>query len=537
MAFETKSTHGYRRLQVRGLAVIVFAVFAIVAVGFFVGASRLSADTERRLLAERTAEIGGLLSSSVGTGLQSSLTSLATAAQQSRQTDFTRIAQNQLTSGSVAGIALVAHRGPSWVVQTSVGKALVPGQTLTGSRLSLVESAGGKIRSDVFVVSAGQSRLGVVLGPPVAPSGTVVYQEFAVDPARPAQVTQSQPFHELNVALYVGTRPVAAKLILSTTRDVPLRGRVASGPVTAGDSTWLVVASARQPLAGTLASSVPKILLLAVLLIGIAMTAVVESVSRRRDYALTLVAQRTASLQESLGQLEQTQQALVANERLAALGQMAATVGHELRNPLGVLTNSLYLIRSTVSANADDTLRRQLDTADREISAATLIVSDLLEFARPRTANPTNFDVADLLAEAISVAPPPSGISIEQDDDQVPPIAADRDQIRQVVLNLLTNAYEAMPSGGRIRIGARVLDDAVEVAVSDTGVGMDEQTRGQVFEPFFSLKVKGTGLGLAVSKRIVEAHCGTLTMTSQQGQGCTAVMRLPLTPAGVGAGR
>ncbi len=168
-----------------------------------------------------------------------------------------------------------------------------------------------------------------------------------------------------------------------------------------------------------------------------------------------------------------------------------------------MLTNSLYLIRSKVSAASDDKLRRQLDTADREIAAATLIVSDLLEFSHPRTANPTSVDVAELLTEAATVAPPPTGIVIEQADDLVPPGMADRDQIRQVI-----------PGGG-----------------------MDEQTREQVFEPFFSLKIKGTGLGLAVSKRIVETHSGTLRIASQPGQGTTALMRLPLSPAAVGASR
>ena len=133
------------------------------------------------------------------------------------------------------------------------------------------------------------------------------------------------------------------------------------------------------------------------------------------------------------------------------------------------------------------------------------------------------------------MAPPPSGADVERDLQSMPPVVADRDQLRQVVLNLLTNAYEAMPEGGTVRIGAQVVDDAVEIAVSDTGVGMDSLTRDQVFEPFFSLKVKGTGLGLAVSKRIVEAHCGTLTMDSEPGHGCTATIRLPLEEtAGVG---
>jgi signal transduction histidine kinase len=534
MADEAESTHRHHGFYLRSLSLFVIAMFVIVAVGLLVVTTRLKDDQERRLLANRTTEIGSILSSSVGTGLQASLTSLATAAQQSPQTGFARSARSQLTD-TVSSIALVAHRGSSWVVQASVGKALVPGETLTGSRRSLVESAGGKLHSGVFVVSEGQSRLGVAIGPPVAPSGTVVYQEFLVDPARPRPITQSQPFHELNVALYVGTQPTAETLLFSTTQDVPLRGKVASGQVAVGDSSWLVVANARQPLAGALANNVPKILSLTALLIGIAMTVVVESVGRRRDYAMLLVDQRTAALQGSLGQLEQTQQALVANERLAALGQMAATVGHELRNPLGVLTNALYLIRRTVSTIADDKVLKQLDTADREICAATLIVSDLLEFARPRMPNPTYVDVAELLTEVVSVSPPPSGIRIERDESQVPPIFVDRDQIRQVVLNLLTNAYEAMPNGGTVRIDARVVDDAVEVAVSDTGIGMDEATRERVFEPFFSLKIKGTGLGLAVSKRLVESHSGELTMRSQESQGCTAIMRIPLSTASVGA--
>jgi signal transduction histidine kinase len=524
-----------RRLRLRGLSVGVLAVFALAAVGLFIGTSRVAADQNKRLLVERTAEVGELLSGALATGLGSSLTLLAATGEASTAASFTRSAQALKTSDAVAAVALIEHRGSSWVVEAAVGKALTAGQTITGPRLLIVQSAGAKLHSDVFVVSTTDSRLGAAIGPPVSSPGTVLYEEYIVDPARPSTLTQSQPFHELNAALYVAHSPVASKLLLSTTPRVPLRGRTASSPIAVGDGSWLVVASARQPLAGALANDVPAILTAAVLIIGIAMTVVVEGVGRRRDYALSLVANRTTALQDSLQQLEHTQQALVAHERLAALGQMAATVGHELRNPLGVLTNSLYLIRNTVSGEADEKLRRHLDTADREICAATLIVSDLLEFSRPRTANPIPIDLAELLDEAISVAPPPTGITVKRDDGGVPVIVADRDQIRQVILNLLTNAYEAMPNGGEVGVGARIVDDAVEVVVSDTGIGMDPQTRAQVFEPFFSMKIKGTGLGLAVSKRIVEAHAGTLKMISEEGQGCTAVVTLPLTPAEFGA--
>lgn len=522
------------RLRLRWLSTGVLVVFALVAVGLYIGTSRIAADQNKRLLAERTAEVGELLSSALGTTLQSSLTSLADGGQVLTAASFSQAAKPLVTSDAVAAVALIVHRGSSWAVEAAVGKALAPGQNLTGPRLSIVQAAGARLHSDLFAVSPTDSRVGIAVGSPTSSPGTVLYEEFTVDPSRPTAITQAQPFHELNVAIYVGSAAVGSKLLISTTPRVPLQGHTARSPVPIGDGNWLVVASARQPLSGALANDAPAILTAAVLIIGIAMTVVVESVSRRRDYALALVATRTAALQDSLEQLEQTQQALVAHERLAALGQMAATVGHELRNPLGVLTNSLYLIRNTVADQADERLRRHLDTADREISAATLIVSDLLEFSRPRTANPTPIDVAELLDEAVSVAPPPTGITVQREGQAVPPVVADRDQIRQVVLNLLTNAYDAMPNGGEVRFGARVVDDTVEVAVSDAGVGMDPETRAHVFEPFFSTKIKGTGLGLAVSKRIVEAHAGTLKITSEPGKGSTATMKLPLTPIAVG---
>src|SRR6266542_1740196 len=535
MAEGTARTRRRWRLGMRPLSIVVLAIFIAVAGVLFVVTSHLADDQEQRLINERAAEVGTLLSSAVGTGLQGSLTALATAAQQS-PTGFTEAAKSQLSSGAVSAVALVVHRGPDWVVQEAAGKGLTPGQTLIGPRRSLLDATGAQMHSDVIVVSPGVSRLGLAVKPPGG-SGTVVYEEYVIDPTRPTKIARSQPFHELNVALYAGPRAGTSTLLLGTTRDIPLRGRTGSSVVKVGDGNWLVVASARHPLAGTLASNLPSILAAMALLIGIAMTVLVESVSRRRDYALTLVAQRTAALEASMHELEHTQLALVANERMAALGEMAATVGHELRNPLSVLTNSLYLIRTKVADVTDERLRRHLDTADREIAAATLIVSDLLEFSHPRTANPISVDVVELLAESASVAPPPTGIGVELPDEAIPPVAADRDQIRQVVLNLLTNAYEAMPKGGTVQIGARVVGDAVEVTVSDTGVGMDEQTVAQVFEPFFSLKVKGTGLGLVVSKRIVEAHAGTLRIESQPGQGSTVVMTLPLSPSVVGASR
>ena len=533
-----ESVDGSRRghlWPLQRLTIAVLVVFVAAAIGLYVGATKLVGDQEHRLLKERTAEVAELLSGSIGVSLTSSLAPLAAAAQESPAA-FLQEAQDAAASSTVAATALVAKQGGTWTVQAAVGQALQTGQTLDDARLALVSSADGQIHTDLFTLPGNQSRLGITLGPPVAPAGSVIYEEIVADPTRPATITQSEPFHELNAAVYVGSKPVSSDLLLATTSKLPLTGDVVSSPVKVGASTWLVRAEAREPLAGSFAHAMPLALGAAVLLIGLAMTALVEAVARRRNYAMALVAERTAELEDSLGELERAQQAVVANERLAALGQMAATVGHELRNPLSVLTNSLYLIRNAVSGVTDDRLGRQLDTADREVAAATLIVSDLLEFSRPRTANPTELDIPGLLEEAVSVAPPPSAIQVVRQDGEAPPVFADRDQIRQVVLNLLTNAYEAMPEGGTVTVGAHVGTDAVDISVADTGVGMDSATQARVFEPFFSLKTKGTGLGLAVSKRIVEAHAGTLTVDSRPGQGTTVIISLPLASVAAEAG-
>src|SRR6266516_4351911 len=279
MADGTGSAHG-RRWGLRAVSIVVLAVFAVVAGVLFVATSRLAGDQERRLLNERAAEVGELLSSAVGTGFQSSLTSLATPAQQS-PTGFAQAAKSQLASGAVAGIALVVRRGPDWVVQASIGKGLAAGLTLTGSRRSVVEASGARIHTDLVVVSPGVSRLAVALKSPVSAAGAVVYEEYVVDPSRPTRIAQSQPFHELNVALYVGSRPETARPLLGTTRDVPLRDRTSSRQVTVGDGLWLVIASARHPLAGSLASNLPKMLSITALLIDLAMPVLVQSVRRR----------------------------------------------------------------------------------------------------------------------------------------------------------------------------------------------------------------------------------------------------------------
>ncbi|HEY2428485.1 MAG TPA: ATP-binding protein, partial [Acidimicrobiales bacterium] len=222
---------------------------------------------------------------------------------------------------------------------------------------------------------------------------------------------------------------------------------------------------------------------------------------------------------------------------LAAVGQLASTVGHELRNPLGVITNSLYLIRNATAEGADDRLRRQLGTAEREVAAATLIVSDLLDFARGREPIIRPVDLTELVNEALDVAPPPAGVQIDWSAPTgVAPVAGDRDQLRQVMLNIITNGYDAMPNGGALHV--EIAGDAatVSLTIRDEGVGMDAATRERLFEPFFTTKARGTGLGLAVTDRIVKAHGGSVVVDSEPGAGTSFRVQLPVATSGT-AGR
>jgi signal transduction histidine kinase len=298
-----------------------------------------------------------------------------------------------------------------------------------------------------------------------------------------------------------------------------------------GADTWLIVAESPHPIVGMLAEAMPWIILAVGLLIAVLVTAVIETLGRRRDYAAAQVEERTASLRTAMAELEQAQVQLIRQEKLAAVGQLASTVGHELRNPLGVVMNVLYLIEAGAGDDPDGPMRRHIATAKREISAATLIVSDLLDYSAGRQPILAPVQVSDLVTEALSVAPPPKGVQVVQQGEPHLTIEADHDQIRQALLNLITNGYDAMSGGGTLTVAAIPGPDSVQLTVTDTGSGMDEETRDAIFTPFFTKKARGIGLGLAVTKRIVEAHHGTITVQSAPSAGSSFTMTVPAAAA------
>jgi signal transduction histidine kinase len=220
-------------------------------------------------------------------------------------------------------------------------------------------------------------------------------------------------------------------------------------------------------------------------------------------------------------------------EKLAALGQLSAGVGHDLRNPLAAIANSVFVLRRRlVKAEAlTEKIEEPLALAEREVIACQRIVTDLLDYARERALELAPVDLKVLLEECVGLVRVSPEVSLEIDvKADLPHPPGERDRLRQVFVNLLQNGVEAIPAGrpGKVRATAEVVGTDVRIVVSDDGVGMDAQTRARVFEPLFTTKKDGTGLGLAIVESLVKQHGGALTLESEKGRGASFTVSLPV---------
>jgi signal transduction histidine kinase len=503
---------GRGRLRLRLISVVTLIVLGAAVVASSVITQRSISDQERVLLQERTGEAASVLGSAFA-GIQQSLSLLGTiaGAGQGRSSLFVSSARSVLTSSN-EGLMVTTQRGGSMVVTSTVGDAPAVGQVLPADQEPLTDRALSTTGMVSGVLPNGShSWLMFALANAAGP-GTVVWERLAYAAGSTAQAPAG-PWGNLNIALYLSSRPDPAALLVATTKKLPLAGGF-QYPFNVGADTWLLVASSPTPLVGMLAQDTPWIILIIGAVVAALVTTVVETQGRRRDYATALVEERTASLRQAVTELEQTQAQLLRQEKMAAMGQLASTVGHELRNPLAVIMNVLYLLETIAGAEGSEAMLRHLSTAKRETSAATLIVADLLDYSAGRAPMLAPVQVAGLVAEALSVVPPPTGIEVVQHVEPDIAIDVDRDQLRQVLLNLVTNGYDAMPGGGILDVSVRSTGGLAQITVTDTGVGMDEETQANIFTPFYTTKSRGIGLGLAVTQRVIEAHGGTISVQS-----------------------
>ena len=238
-------------------------------------------------------------------------------------------------------------------------------------------------------------------------------------------------------------------------------------------------------------------------------------------------------LQTSNEELREAQEQLIRSERLAAIGQLAGGVGHELRNPLGAIKNAAYYIKGKLAkselAEKEPRVLEFLDIVDDEINTSNKIINDLLGFSRLGKPAVTPTLVKKVVEEAVARAPIPENIELTTNlDSDSTEIAVDAGQIQQVLINVITNAVQAMPEGGKLTISTRERKRFLELDVTDTGSGITNETKGKIFEPLFTTKAKGIGLGLAVSKSIIDRHGGQIEAKSTEGKGTTFTIKLLL---------
>ncbi len=245
------------------------------------------------------------------------------------------------------------------------------------------------------------------------------------------------------------------------------------------------------------------------------------------------VAERSAQLEEKNQWVLLAQQELARAERLVGIGILASGVAHEINNPLAIIRGNAELLEMSPHLESSD--RSEVATIIRQVGRVERIVSNLLTFARTRKKIIRPFriiplinDILDQIGHQIPLAPFRIERSFPPDDGLQ--LEGDEDQFRQVFTNLMVNALQAMGSGGvlTIRVEGNPQGESCLVTISDTGTGIAEENRHQLFTPFFTTKAKGTGLGLAVSYGIVTDHGGTITVTESGGEGATFVVEIPL---------
>ena len=227
--------------------------------------------------------------------------------------------------------------------------------------------------------------------------------------------------------------------------------------------------------------------------------------------------------------LKKTQEQLIQSSRLSALGQLSAGVAHEIRNPL---TSIRILIHSLLDRLSPEDIRREdIEVIENEIERINQIIKQFLDFARPSKPKMERVDINQLIADTLLLLfheLVEQEVEVEQDLMPLPYILADREQMRQIFINLILNAMQAMPGGGRLKVSTAVEGSHVRICFQDEGRGIPESIKEKLFEPFFTTKEEGIGLGLSITKRIVEDHQGRIEVDSSEGEGATFAVILPV---------
>ncbi len=234
------------------------------------------------------------------------------------------------------------------------------------------------------------------------------------------------------------------------------------------------------------------------------------------------------SIAKDITERKRMERQLFKSERLAAIGQLAAMIGHDLRNPLTGITGASYYLKTKLGPSLNHKSKEMLEIIEKDIAYSNKIINDLLDYSREIKLELTEINPHELIKESLYLVEIPKKVRLKNLTTDEPQMKVDADKLKRSFVNIIKNALEAMPKGGTLTITSRECKDNLAIAFTDTGTGMSKETMQEIFTPLFTSKAKGMGFGLAISKRIVDAHGGKILVESSPGVGSTFTVIIPI---------
>ena len=489
-------------------------------------------DQERRLLAERTTEVGSFLSITLS-GVKPELLSAGTAALTDGPTSSLFLLNAEAVTPQVGTVVVAQLRNGTFHTVAVHGARESAAAPVVGERETLAHRAlaAKDLVTDVTTDPTGKRLLIAVAIPAADP--TVAYLD---SPLGPIQATSppNSPYRELNVRVYDAPSAVPSQLMFGVGADPTSAKASADQLVIVGKDPWLVVTSARTPLVGTFASNLPWLLLVGGIVISALMVALIEVLRRRRTYALALVEERTSTLRDAREE---------ADEANRSKSQFISRMSHELRTPLNAVLGFSQLLQMGELTPAQNHAVVQITRGGRHLLD---LINEILDISQvdggQLSLMPEVVPVGDVIGDAIDLLRPLADNGfIDLRSARTPVfdecVYADRQRTKQILLNLIGNGIKYNHEHGSVAISCVTSGtNRLRIQVSDTGPGIAANQIPLLFTPFERLgaertTIEGTGMGLALSRRLAEAMGGALGVSSTLGEGSTFWVELPLAKA------
>jgi PAS domain S-box-containing protein len=256
----------------------------------------------------------------------------------------------------------------------------------------------------------------------------------------------------------------------------------------------------------------------------------IESLRKARRQLEEHADQLEHKVEERTSELKKSQEQLLKAQRLAVMGELAGMVGHDLRNPLTSIAGAQYYLKKQSGLKPEGKTKEMLEVIAKNVEYSNKIINDLLDYSREIELEIVNCTPKLIVKESLSLVKIPKNIQVIDSTENRPKIKIDVDKVKRAFVNIIKNAVEAMPRGGKLEIKSKRLKGTVEFTFSDTGAGMSKETQKKLWTPLFTTKAKGMGFGLPICKRFIEAHGGSISVKSIRGKGTTFTVTFPIEP-------